>query len=202
MIVLGITGNIGSGKSLAAEYLGELGAAVIDADKIGHIVIRKDWPGYAPLLEAFGASFLDQEGEIDRRALGDYVFGDESGEARLLLNSITHPLIREMISERLALLRRIGYPVAVIEAAVLLESELTTLLDKIWLISAPRAAKIERMTERENFSREAAERRLDSQMAEDEMRQKADLVITNDGSPEQLKEKLRIEYDKLLKESA
>lgn len=202
MIVLGITGNIGSGKSLAAEYLQELGAAVIDADQVGHMVIRSDGPAYAPLLAAFGKGFLAADGEFDRRRLGECVFSDASGGARLRLNAITHPLIREEIHERLALLRRLGYPVAVVEAAVLLESELVTLLDKIWLISAPREMMVERVTERDRFSRETAERRLDSQMAEEEMRQKADSVIVNDGSPDQLKEKLSREYDKLLKESA
>ncbi|NLF80601.1 MAG: dephospho-CoA kinase [Clostridia bacterium] len=202
MIVLGITGNIGSGKSLAAAYLQELGAAVIDADQVGHLVIRSDGPAYAPLLAVFGKGFLDADGEFDRRRLGEFVFGDASGEARLRLNAVTHPLIREEILERLALLSRLGYPVAVVEAAVLLESELVTLLDKIWLISAPRDMMVKRVIERDSFSRDAAEQRLRSQMAEVEMRQKADLVIVNAGSPDQFKQKLLQEYNKLLKESA
>ena len=120
MITIGLTGNMGSGKSTAAAYLAQLGAAVIDADVIGHQIMAKGGRAYQPLLAAFGDSFLDRDGEFDRRALGKYIFSDASGQRTALLNSITHPLIRDEIRRQIADLDQQGYPAAVIEAAVLL----------------------------------------------------------------------------------
>jgi len=200
MIILGITGNIGSGKSQAVAYLAELGAAVIDADRVGHSIVLKGQKAYDPLIDAFGDSFLDAAGEIDRRALGEYVFGDRSGQRRMLLNSITHPLIRKEIKEKVAVFAAQGYPLTVIEAAVLFEGEMTGMMDKIWLISAPREQLIERVTKRDNCGEGVVALRLNTQMSEAEMGKRVDLTIVNDGTPAQFQEKLKEEYNKLLKE--
>lgn len=202
MITLGLTGNIGSGKSLAAAYLAELGAAVIDADKVGHMIIQKGQKAYEPLLAAFGSTFLNPDGEFDRAALGAYVFSDNSGEKRHLLNSITHPLIRDEIQEQLAAIEKQGYPLAVIEAALLFEAKMTVLMDKVWLISAPRADLISRVVLRDSMAAEAVNDRLNAQMSDEDMRKLADLIIVNDSSIEDFREKIRQEYYILLKENS
>jgi dephospho-CoA kinase len=200
MIILGITGNMGSGKSLAAAYLAELGAAVIDADRVGHSILLKGQKAYGPLIDAFGDAFLGPDGEIDRRALGEYVFGDRSGQRRMLLNSITHPLIRQEINGKIGVYAAQGYLLTVIEAAVLFEGEMTVLMDKIWLISAPRNQLIERVTNRDHCGEDEVLLRLGAQMSEAEMAKRVDLIIENDGTPEQFRKKLQHEYNKLLKE--
>lgn len=202
MITIGITGNMGSGKSTASAYLAQLGAAVIDADQVGHQIIAKGGRAYKPLLAAFGEGFLDSCGEFDRRALAKYVFSDASGQRTLLLNSLTHPLIREEIRRQLAALAEEGYQVAVIEAAVLFESEMAPLMDQIWLISAPQRELLARIRQRDALDDSAILERLNRQMPTDELAKLADLVIINDGTIEQFHEQLAYHYKKLLKERA
>ena len=202
MITIGLTGNMGSGKSTAAAYLAQLGAAVIDADVIGHQIIAKGGSAYRPLLAAFGDSFLDRDGEFDRRALGKYIFSDASGQRTALLNSITHPLIRDEIRRQIADLDQQGYPAAVIEAAVLFESEMAPLMDKIWLISAPQNELLTRIRQRDSLADDDILARLNRQMTPAQIAKLADIVIVNDGNLDQFREQLAYQYNKLLKERA
>ena len=202
MKILGITGNIGSGKSVATAYLETLGAAVIDADQIGHQIIRRGEAAYEPLLAAFGESFLDVKGEFDRQALGGYVFADKSGVRRRQLNSITHPLIRDRIAKQLEQYADQGYRLAVIEAALLFEAEMTGMMDRVWLIAAPREELLQRVTRRDDTDEAIVIARLEGQMPIEEMMELADLVINNEGSIEQFQYKIKEQYDKLLKENS
>ena len=120
-MIVGLTGGIGSGKSTIAAILAELGARVIDADRIGHEVYRPGGPGFAAVVDAFGPGVVASDGKIDRRALGAIVFADPAARGRL--NAIVHPLIAAELAQRIERIRRDGFagPI-VIEAAVLLEA--------------------------------------------------------------------------------
>ena len=127
--VIGLTGGIGSGKSTTSRLLEEWGAAVIDADKIGHEVLRENAAVRGELLEVFGRSILAEDGEIDRKKLGHIVFHNPA--ARRRLNDLLHPAMFQMAKERIEALRREGRPVIVLEAPLLLEAGWAPLVDEI-----------------------------------------------------------------------
>lgn len=182
--VVGLTGGIGSGKSTVAAILAELGAHVIDADKIGHEVYRPGTEGFRVVAEAFGAGVVGADGTIDRRALGAIVFADEA--ARMRLNALVHPLIGREIARRIDAARAEERPI-VIEAALLLEAGWRPLIDVVWLVCVPRETAIARLMASRGLTRVEVERRLDAQMTDAARRPLADVVIENDGSPEALR---------------
>jgi dephospho-CoA kinase len=182
--VVGLTGGIGSGKSTVAALLAELGAHVIDADKIGHEVYRPGTEGFRAVVDAFGAGVVAADGTIDRRALGAIVFADDA--ARLRLNALVHPLIGREIARRIGAARAEALPI-VIEAALLLEAGWRPLIDQVWLVSVPRETAIARLVASRGLTRAEVERRLDAQMTDAARRPLADLVIENDGSPAALR---------------
>ncbi|MYE79855.1 MAG: dephospho-CoA kinase, partial [Chloroflexi bacterium] len=135
--IIGLTGNIATGKSLARRLLAELGAFTIDADQVAHEVIGKGQPAYAAILQAFGNTILDANGEIVRSKLGDIVFAEPAALRRL--EAITHPAVRERIA---ALARAAEADVVVIEAIKLLEGELRGAVDAVWVVDAPPATRL------------------------------------------------------------
>ena len=179
--IVGLTGGIGSGKSTVAAFLAELGATVIDADKVGHDVYRPGTTGFRRVTEAFGPDVVAADGTIDRRALGALVFADP--EARARLNALVHPLIAAELANRLGALRAAGpaRPV-VIEAAVLLEAGWRPLVDAIWVVSVSRETAIARVAATRGLDRAEIEHRIDAQTSDAERRRQADVVIENDGS--------------------
>ncbi|MDO4581817.1 MAG: dephospho-CoA kinase [Bacillota bacterium] len=197
MSIIGVTGNIGSGKSLAAAYLQQFGAARIDADIIGHQLLRKGGAAYQPLLEHFGARILAADGEIDRRKLAAIVFAADGREQLQRLNDVTHPLIRRQIQAEIAAAQRDGYPHIVLEAALLLQAGWRRQVDQVWLIVAPEAELVRRVMLRDNVDEQTARARLERQLSERQMRALADRVFCNDGSPEQLREALYAAYSEL-----
>ncbi|HYK64255.1 MAG TPA: dephospho-CoA kinase, partial [Patescibacteria group bacterium] len=145
-ITIGLTGGIGSGKSTAAKILAELGAPIIDADKVGHEIYLPQTPAYRELIAAFGEGILGTDGTIDRRKLGPIVFADPAALRRL--NAIVHPKMYARMGEMVAAMRRGGEtrPI-VIEAAILIEANWQPLFDEIWLVIASRenvVARVER----------------------------------------------------------
>jgi dephospho-CoA kinase len=182
--VIGLTGGIGSGKSTVAAILAELGAHVIDADKIGHETYRPGSDGFRAVVDAFGRGVVAADGTIDRRALGAIVFGDDA--ARLRLNAIVHPLIGVEITRRIQAARADGRPI-VVEAALLLEAGWRPLIDRVWLVSVLRETAIARVTTSRGLTREEVERRIDAQVPDAVRRPLADVVIENDGSPAELR---------------
>ena len=140
MFVIGLTGGIGTGKSEVSRLLGELGAEVIEADKVAHEAYEPATPGWREVVEAFGECVLNADGRIDRKRLGGIVFDDE--QARERLNGIVHPIVRRLLEERISKLKREGTRVAVIEVPLLVEaikqqSRWTRMLDEIWVVTAP-----------------------------------------------------------------
>jgi len=190
MFVIGLTGGIGTGKSEVSRLLGELGAEVIEADKVAHEAYEPGTPGWREVVEAFGEGVLDADGRIDRKRLGGIVFDDE--QARERLNGIIHPIVRQFLEERIARLERKGTRVAVIEVPLLVEaikqqSRWTRMLDEIWVVTAPKNDVVARVGVRSGLDEKAIRARIGSQATEEERIELADAVIDNGGSLEGLR---------------
>ncbi|MDP2930927.1 MAG: dephospho-CoA kinase, partial [Chloroflexota bacterium] len=131
MKVIGLTGGIGTGKSTVSKFLVELGALVVDADKVGHEVFKPGTEAWREVVAAFGKKVLAANGDIDREKLGDIVFNTPESLARL--NRIMHPRIKDAIEAQLEEYRRQGTKVVVIEAPLLIEAEWAPSVDEVWV---------------------------------------------------------------------
>jgi dephospho-CoA kinase len=189
MLTIGLTGGIGSGKSTVTAMLAELGAPIIDADKVGHVIYAPDGPAYADMIAAFGEGILAEDRTIDRRKLGPIVFGNAAALARL--NAIVHPKMFTRMREMIESLRRGGErkPI-VVEAAILIEANWQALFNEIWLVVAARERVIERIERDRGLKPEQTEARIKAQLPDAERRKHAALVIANDGSIDELREQV------------
>jgi dephospho-CoA kinase len=186
VITIGLTGGIGCGKSAAAAILGELGAVLIDADKVGHEVYEPGTPCWDALVGAFGRDIVAADRTIDRKKLGVRVFSDPLALKRL--NALVQPRIADKINERIRDLRARGIEAPiVVEAAVLIEAGWQWLVDEIWVITSSRERAIERVIPARGLSRGEVEQRIDSQICEAERTRDADCVIPNDGTLAELR---------------
>ena len=185
MLVIGLTGGIGTGKSEAASHMVSLGAALIDADVVGHEAYRPQAEAWRQVVEAFGEGILQPNGEIDRRSLGSIVFSDPEQLARL--NGIMHPLMARMVQEKIDALRGMGEDVVVVEAALLFEAGWNSLVQEVWVTDASEEVVIHRLAQRNGMSEEEARKRLASQMNRTERLERADLVIDNSGDIVEMK---------------
>jgi dephospho-CoA kinase len=187
--VVGLTGGIGSGKSAASAILRELGATVIDADKIGHQVYEPGTPCWRDLVAAFGEDILGPGGSIDRQRLGARVFADPLLLRKL--NALVWPRIADAIRERIAAMRAEGTAAPIIvEAAVLIEAGWQTLVDEVWVVTTTRERAIERVVATRGLSRGEVERRLSNQISDAERAKGAARVIRNDGTLDELRSSL------------
>lgn len=178
--VIGLTGNIATGKSVVRKMLEHLGAYGIDADALGHRAIAKDAPGYQPVLETFGRWILGEEEQIDRSKLARVVFSDP--EALKQLEAIVHPLVRQAVD---LLVRRAKQSVIVLEAIKLLESPLRANCDSIWVTYAPPEVQLARLVQKRGMSEESARQRIVAQSPQEEKLAAANVVIRNEGSFEE-----------------
>ena len=196
MFVIGLTGGIASGKSTAASHLRELGAEVIDADLLGHRIYEPGTRGFENVVRAFGDDIVAEDGTIDRRVLGGKVFGKPEELQRL--TDIVWPLIRELAEHEI---EQIGTSdpdrVIVLEAAVLLEARWDDLADEVWVVVVDQSVAIERLVERNGMSREDAMARIRSQLSNRERLERSDRAIDNSASPDELRNALRLEWDRL-----
>jgi len=188
VLKIAITGKIGSGKSLAALYLTDMGITVIDADLVYRELSEVGKPIYKEICECFGAEYLLPDGNINRKKLGELIFHDE--KQRLSLNKITHGAIYREISNRLKVLEQNNEEIVFVEAALLSEAGMQKLFDAIWLIISPRAQIIDRLAIRDGLTCEEAHKRLRSQEIENDLTQHPLFVIENDGSEQAFKEKI------------
>jgi len=179
--IIGLTGNIATGKSVVRRMLEHLGAYTIDADALSHRVISKGAPGYQSVLDKFGTWLLDQDGQINRTKLGRLVFSD--GQALAQLEDIIHPYVLQAVD---VLTKRAPHTVVVIEAIKLLESDLRSQCDEIWVTDAPQAVQIERLLRKRGLSQEEAVQRIHSQSAQKEKLAAAKVIISNNGSYDDL----------------
>jgi dephospho-CoA kinase len=199
---IGLTGGIGSGKSMVAQRLRELGAAVVDADAIAREVVAPGGPAYAAIVRAFGEGVLCRDGSLDRKALAARVFADEA--VRRQLNALTHPHIRRRMAEEGARLAATpGVEVIVFDIPLLLEttdgSDLG--LEGVVVVTAAEAVRIARLTARDGLTPGDARRRLDAQMPLAQKVARADWVIDNNGSAEQTGEQVLKLWEALLARS-
>ena len=184
MLKIGLTGGIGTGKSSVTEAFQSLGAAVINADLLGHDAYLPGTIGFEEVVTEFGQDIVGSDGQIDRKKLGPIVFSDSSKMDRL--NEIMHPLIRDLIEERLVTLESNQNKVAVVEAAILIEAGWKSLFDEIWVVISDPEEVINRLGVRNGLSREDAVKRIDSQMSNNERIEHGDVVVENTGSMEDL----------------
>ncbi len=177
MYIIGLTGNIATGKSTVGRMLAELGARYIDADEIAHQVIAWGGPAFSGVVEAFGEGILDANGQIDRRRLGGIVFADA---ARLrALEEIVHPAVSARLAEVIGATRE---SVAVLDAIKLLESGLSAICDAVWVVTCPRQQQLDRLVRTRGLTVEEAALRIDAQPPQEEKVRRADVVIDNGGS--------------------
>ena len=189
MFVIGLTGGIGTGKTYVSSLLKDSGAAIVNADLLGHEVYAPRSEGWQAVVDTFGEQIVAENGEIDRRALGGIVFSDEN--ALLQLNAIMHPRIYSLTEQRLNALAERGENTAVLEAALLIEAKWTPLVDEVWVTVSPVTDIITRLQERNNMDEDTARSRINSQMPQSERVQHADVVLENAGSLEELSAKIQ-----------
>ncbi|HJN87152.1 MAG: dephospho-CoA kinase [Dehalococcoidia bacterium] len=197
MLVIGLTGSIGSGKSVVSELMQGLGAVLINADLVGHEAYLPNSEGLRAVVEAFGEEILQDSGEIDRRKLGGIVFSDPERLAEL--NRIMHPRIAAMIVDKLDDLRSGEVQVAVVEAAILLEAGWDSLVEEIWATDSPVDVVIQRLQARNGMSEEEVLKRLGSQMDRSERLALVDVVVDNSGDMAQLEKTINSLWDSRVK---
>lgn len=183
--VIGLTGNIATGKSTVAEMLHDLGAETIDADALVHQMMGPDSPFAEALRSAFGNAVVNDDGSIDRPALGRIVFSDPAKLAEL--EEIVHPPV---VEEMKAAIERPGPPVLVLDAIKLFEAGIADQCDTVWVADVDRETQIARIVERNNVDRSEAERRIDAQPPQSEKLARADIVIDNSGSLEETRKQV------------
>ena len=187
---VGLTGGIASGKSTVSAILAELGAVVIDADKLAREVVEKGTPGLAAVVEAFGEGLLTAEGDLDRPAMGALVFNDEG--RRRTLEAIIHPLVFERIVE----LEEAAPEDAVVvhDIPLLAESGRADTFDAVIVVDAPAETQVERMLRDRGWTREDAESRIAAQASREDRLAIATYVVDNTGSLEELRRQVEEIY--------
>ena len=177
MLVIGLTGSIGTGKSEAARQLEILGASIISADQVGHEAYTPNTEAWEQVVAAFGDDILQDDKDIDRRKLGAIVFSDPSQLEKL--NAIMHPRMARMVSDKIEVLRGQGVKVVVVEAALLFEAGWDTLVEEVWVTDSSEDIVVGRLKERNGLSEEEAKKRINSQMDRAERIERSDFVIDN-----------------------
>ncbi|MFW2387150.1 MAG: dephospho-CoA kinase [Polyangiales bacterium] len=178
--VVGLTGGIACGKTTVAKMFSSLGIPVIDADDLAREVVEPGTPGLQLIVDAFGKGILDAEGRLDRKKVGELVFGDE--EARETLNSIMHPLIGAAGAERIMALQSDPAPYLLYEAALLVETRAYEAFSALIVVSAEESVQRLRLIARDGFSVEEANARIASQLPLAQKVAVADFVVTNNGN--------------------
>ncbi|CAC8740624.1 Dephospho-CoA kinase [Staphylococcus aureus] len=185
--VIGLTGGIASGKSTVSELLSVFGFKVVDADKAAREAVKKGSKGLAQVREVFGDEAIDENGEMNRRYMGDLVFNHP--EKRLELNAIIHPIVRDIMEEEKQEYLKQGYNV-IMDIPLLFENELENTVDGVWVVYTSESIQMDRLMQRNNLSLEDAKARVYSQISIDKKSRMADHVIDNLGDKLELKQNL------------
>jgi dephospho-CoA kinase len=192
-LIIGLTGNIATGKSTVLQYLCGKGAYVIDADKLTHKAMAPDGPAYPAIVATFGPQIVREDRTIDRGALGRIVFGDQ-GELRKL-EAIVHPAVFALAKEELA---QTDALLVVVEAIKLLESQrLLTLCKEIWVVTADPHVQLRRLLEQRGMTEAEAWQRMGAQSPQAEKVKQATRVIVNNGTPAELYAQLDVLWNEL-----
>lgn len=175
--VIGLTGNIATGKSVVARMLERLGARTIDADALAHQVMEKDTPVWQAVVQEFGEDILEPDGSINRKKLGDIVFADEAALRRL--EAIVHPAV---IARTKKLIESSREPVIVVEAIKLIEADMHRACDALWVVTCRREQQLARLVKQRGLSEAEARQRIEAQPPQEAKLALADVVIDNSGS--------------------
>ena len=187
MLVLGLTGNIGCGKSSVSTIFMENNIKVVDADIVARQIFD-DKNLLNEVFSTFGESIKNQDGSLNRRALGNIVFNDD--EKLILLNNLTHPKIKQKILSKVEEYKNQGEKIVVIDAALLIEDDYIPYIQKLILITCRKEIQINRIIARDNGTKEEAISRINSQMSQEEKVKFADYIIDNSNSFEELQKKV------------
>ena len=187
MLVLGLTGNIGCGKSSVSTIFMENNIKVVDADIVARQIFD-DKNLLNEVFSSFGKSIRNQDGSLNRRALGNIVFNDD--EKLILLNNLTHPKIKQKILSKVEEYKNQGEKIVVIDAALLIEDDYIPYIQKLILITCRKEIQINRIIARDNCTKEEAISRINSQMSQEEKVKFADYIIDNSNSFEELQKKV------------
>jgi len=199
-LVVGLTGGVGTGKSLVTGVLARLGAAVVDADVVAREVTVKGSPVLDDIEKEFGPGVINPDGTLDRRELARLVFPDPERVKRL--NAITHPEIIKRMWARVEDLKNSGdNPIIIINAALLIEAGLHRDVDRVVVVHAAREVQLERIVRRDSISEAEAEERVSSQMPIEEKMAVADYLIDNNGTVAEAEKKAGALYEELVKEA-
>jgi len=191
--LIGLTGGIGSGKSEVARLLREKAVKVIDADSLAKEIAESDSRVREELIQQFGEGVYSAEGRLNRKALAEIIFRDP--RARQTVESIVHPRVLQAIRDKVTSAEgEEGLEVAIVEAALVYESGLDHQLDAVAVVNAPLEACIQRTQKRDGLSREQVLQRLAAQMPLEEKVRRANYVIENDGSLEELAQRVEEFY--------
>lgn len=185
MIIIGLTGGMGSGKSTVSAYLAEnTGIPVIDADKIAHDITEPGQPTLTRLEEAFGSGIIRADGTLDRKKLAGIVF--PSQEKKELLDRITHGAIREQINREIEAADREQKSAVILDVPLLMETGMDAQCDAVWVVTADMKVRIDRVSARDNIGEEEINARIARQMSDGERFSRADEIIDNSGDKETL----------------
>lgn len=194
--VVGITGGIGSGKSVVMDILGsEFGAELIYSDLLAHDLMQPGGASYEKILEEFGDRVTGPDGFIDRERLSKEVFGNPARLGRL--NAITHPAVIDEIFSRVAAASRSGKDLVAVEAALMLESGIADCFDSLWYVYADEETRIERLSAGRGYSPEKSRSVMKKQKSEEEFRAGCDTVIDNSGSLDQTRDQVRAGLERM-----
>lgn len=202
MKVIGLTGNAGTGKTSVARYLKSLGAEVFEADAVAKKLTAPGEPLLSKIIEVFGPEYLLPDGSLDRKKMRRLIFTDPN--ARRKLEEITHPAIAAAIEKWLAELRKrpTPPPVAVIEAALLLEAGLERLADEVWVVIADPDTVIRRLMARDGIPPELAEAMIAAQMPQEEKIRRANRVIDNSSGFNHTRDQVAYFFKKIMEEQS
>jgi len=182
IMILGLTGNIASGKSTVAEYFAETGARLLSADQLAREVVCPGSQLLRQIVARFGAEVLQANGELNREALSKRIFADP--QARQELNDMLHPAIAELSLQRLAELNAETTALVVYESPLLFEAAAEGRVDKILVVTVDPQQQLQRLMQRDAIDEQTARSRIATQMSQDEKVSRADFVIDNSGTPE------------------
>ncbi len=195
MKVIGLTGGIGSGKSTVSQFLAELSAVILNADEIGHEAFKPDTEIWRQVVAAFGQQIVTPDGNIDRKKLGDMVF--DNAESLSQLNQIMHPRMYDMVKAQLEEYRQQKTRMVVLEAPLLLEAGWASLVDEVWVTTAPEATVLKRLKERSGMSQTESLARIRSQLSSAERVRQADVVINTDCDLDELRSRVKELWQRL-----
>ncbi len=201
MAVIGLTGNIGSGKTTVCHMLAKRGCLCLNADVLGHSVSEPGGEAYQQLRNSFGAEYFSEDGRLLRPRMAELVFNNQCELARL--NGIIHPAVRRVLCQKIAAAQA-EQPdrVVVVEAALLVEADYLPLLDQLWLVWADDDVRLARVMARDKLSQEQALARMNNQMAQAEKAKYARYIVHNNRGRKELADELQNVWQQFIAENS